>query len=229
MEPTKNTERQIPPNEDWTNFEALKDYGLLAGGISLAMYGLSRRHPLTLIAGGIGAFVAAKKANSLLAKAENTNFAEALIRTDRFEEVARSVTIRDAAPDVFGYVRDLSNIPSFLPIVKLVNVINEKRAIWTVKRGPGSVVLDVEVASDTEDRVQLRFSNSGIQIGDCDIWILPATPNIDQTRVTMRLKYHPLLGGLVDKVMRSLMLAELDTYLFKLKQFAETGEIAKAK
>lgn len=230
---TLPTESQQQPakNADWLNFAALKDAGLLAGGISLAMYGLVRRRPLAMIVGGIGAFVAAKTASDWASKSESRigGIADSFLQTDHYEEVARSVTINDNATDVFGYVRDLSRLPVFLPVVKLVNVVSDSRAIWTIKKGMASAVLDVLIAgSPGDDHLRLTISHSGTQLGYCDVYIL-SLPSERSTRVTLRLMYHPFVGNLADKVVRPIMVAELDTYLFKLKQLIETGEIARAK
>lgn len=223
---TKSQQQQQPAQ--WLNFEALKDAGLLAGGIGLAMYGLAKRSPLALVVGGIGAYVAARTATDWIEKAEAGGVSKAL-QTDHYEEVARSVTINQSASEVFGYVRDLSRVPLFLPIVKLVNLLSDTRAIWTLKKGIASVVLDVEISgSPGDDHLRLAFSHHGTELGYCHVYILPL-PNLQATRVTLRMMYHPFMGGLADKVVRPVMVAELDTYLLKLKQLIETGEIARAK
>jgi uncharacterized membrane protein len=186
---------------------------------------------LTLVAGGIGALVMARRATEVVAgNLEARSIAGALIETDTFEEVARSKTINSKLPEVYGFVRDMSMLPRFLPMVKLVNMVDEKRAIWTVKQGPVSVLLDVDITSGPDDdHVQFSFMHHGTALGACQIWLLSVGPELNQTRVTARLKYHPMLHGLVDRMIRPAMTAELDNYLARLKQLMETGEIATAE
>ena len=186
---------------------------------------------LTLVAGGIGALVMARRASEVIAtNIEARSLAGALIETDVYEEVARSKTIDSTLPEVFGFIRDMSYLPRFLPMVKLVNTVNERRTIWTVKQGPMSVVLDVDITTGPDDdHVQFSFMHHGTTLGACQIWLLPIGAERNQTRVTARLKYHPMLHGLVDRVIRPVMIGELDIYLARLKQLVETGEIATAE
>lgn len=221
---------QVPEaNQDWLKFASLRDVSLLAGGIGLAMFGLVRRSPASLLVGGIGAFIAAKTANDWMVRSEHGIVSDHLVDGQRMEEVARAVTIKDSTPELFGYIRDFSRLPLFLPPVKLVNTVSQTRSIWTVRMGPVTAVVDVEISgSPGDDHLKLVFTRGGTHLGECNIWLI-SNPTTNESRVTLRLRYHTLLGGLVERVVRPILIAELDTYLFKLKQFAETGEVATIK
>jgi uncharacterized membrane protein len=212
-------------NQDWLNFASLKDASLVAGGVGLAMFGLVRRSPFALIAGGVGAWLAAKTANDWIAREEGDLDVNAI---SKLEEVSRAITIQAPLHDVFDTVGDVSRVPQFLPIVKLVNMVSYSQAIWTMKSGMLSAMLDVEITRTEDSQLKLIFTHNGKHLGEANIF-LTSVQEGRSTRVTMRMRYHPLLGGLVSGVVKPVMTAELDTFLQRLKQFMETGEIARSK
>jgi uncharacterized membrane protein len=212
-------------DQEWLNFGLLKDASLVAGGIAFAMFGLVRRSPLALVAGGVGAWVAAKTATDRIARGEG---AGDNISINAMEEVSRATTINASIDEVFEYVEDMSKIPQFIPLIKLVNSVSYSQAIWTLKSGVMSAMLDVEITRTDNTHLKLVVSYNGKHLGECNIFLTPVREG-RQTRVTMRLRYHPLLGGLVNGVIKPVMTAELDTYLSRLKQLIETGEIARSK
>lgn len=204
-----------------------KQRSLLAAGVAVTGYTLSRINPLTLLAGGVVAFGVAQLASRDPSIREKM---DRLVSLDGgpLEQIVRTVRIRNAGTqELYGLASDFSMLPLFVPAIKLVNEISGDRSIWTMKSGMLTVMLDAEITSRLEGKlIAFTLSYHGSKVGDVTVSFELTG---DGTAATVTLQYNAFLGKLVDKALRPILINEADTFLLKLKQLAETGEIARIK
>jgi uncharacterized membrane protein len=144
-----------------------------------------------------------------------------------------AVTIRRPVEEVYGYWRDLSNLPSFMIHLEAVEPTGNGRSHWTAKAPAGrKVEWDAEVVEDKPgERIAWR-SLEGSQVGNSgSVWFTPA-PGGGGTEVRVELSYDPP-GGALGKVVAKLFGEEpqqqVTDDLRRLKQVLETGEVVRSE
>lgn len=200
-------------------------YSLVAAGIALTGYSLLRRNPVAVIASGAGLYAAATLARDTIQKltAIDDNTLELSM-----EQVGRAITIGRPVDEVFALARDLENVPRFLPAISAVEQINRQHSVWRIKTFALIALIDTELTAEVENEyIGVGFSYHGNRFADCLMRFKAPAPN--RTEITMLARYHPLMGGLMDRVLRPVVILEADTFLMRVKQLAETGEIARSK
>lgn len=142
--------------------------------------------------------------------------------------VKQSITIRATPGQVYGFWRDLENLPKFMRHLESVKVYNGK-SLWSAK-APGGTTVEW-VAEFTEDRPNSRIawrSLPGSSIPNHGSVRFESAPGNQGTEVHVELFYEPpagALGSLVAKLFGEEPKQQIKSDLRRLKQVLETGEV----
>ncbi len=140
-----------------------------------------------------------------------------------------AVTIRHPVEVVYGYWRDLSNLPSFMNHLESVEATGNGRSHWTAKAPAGRTVeWDAEVVEDQpNERIAWR-SLEGSRVPNSGAVLFTPAPGGRGTEVRVELTYDPP-GGALGKVVAKLFGEEpqqqVTDDLRRLKQVLETGQV----
>ncbi|RSB44614.1 SRPBCC family protein [Brevundimonas sp. 357] len=152
---------------------------------------------------------------------------------DHAADSLRAVLIRRPRSALYGYWRDLSNLPAFSETVKSVEVLDFTHSRWIVE-GPGGK--DVELTSVvTEDQADRRIAWSSTEGSDVDHegWIeFRDNPFGRGTEVRLFISYDPpggVVGKTIAKVMQREPRLQARRELRRFKQLMETGEISTSR
>jgi uncharacterized membrane protein len=158
--------------------------------------------------------------------ADPTNLYEHGIRLES------SVTVSRPAEELYDYWSDLTNLPTFMPHVKRIEVREGGQSTWYI-HGPGNVPFQYEAKTINEDRPTVIAWQS---VGGSDIHHAGAvrfTPVAHGTEVRAEIQALPpggrWLGAAAERVMSMLGQSpqnDLDQSLRNFKQLMEAGEVA---
>lgn len=144
-------------------------------------------------------------------------------------EVTVAITINRPRNEVYGFWRNLENLPRFMSHLESVEVVDERRSRWKVKAPAGTTVeWEAETLEDRPNELitwrSLRDSdvpNSGkVQFKDA--------PGNRGTEVIVELRYQPpagKIGALVAKLFGEEPAQQVKGDLRRLKQVLEVGEV----
>lgn len=138
---------------DRVNLMQVDRWGYAAAGIALLAWGSRRRGLAGAGAGGLAAWLMYQAYTG-----NNPLFESLGIRVNRRPSetgVRETIAIEDALTvgkpreALYGFWRDLENLPRFAPFVRRVQVLDERRSYWEVE-GPygGSVEWESEITRD---------------------------------------------------------------------------------
>jgi uncharacterized membrane protein len=143
---------------------------------------------------------------------------------------ARSaVTIRHPVEVVYGFWRDLTNLPSFMAHLESVTPSGDGRSHWTANAPAGATVdWDAEIVEDTLNRRIAWRSLEGSKVANSGSVTFTPAPGGRGTEVRVELTYDPP-GGALGKVVAKLFGKEpqqqVSDDLRRLKQVLETGQV----
>jgi uncharacterized membrane protein len=143
----------------------------------------------------------------------------------------RSITIGAPAEQVYGFWRNLQNLPRFMPHIESVEELGDGRSRWTA-RGPAGASATWE-AEIVEDRPNERIAWRSVDGTD-----LHNAGSVDfrssrdgATVVTVNLRYASPGGRIGTAMLRLLHQApdqQVADDLRRLKQVIETGEVLES-
>lgn len=144
--------------------------------------------------------------------------------------VRRAVTLNRRPEEVYGFWRDLRNLPRVLHHLEEVAPMDDRRSHWRAK-GPGGASFEWD-AEITEDRPGERLAWRSLPGADVPNsgWIR-FEPDRGGTRVTVDLHYTPPGGKLAAGIARLFGREpgqELREDLRAFKQVMETGEVTRS-
>ena len=145
------------------------------------------------------------------------------VRGNRGTRIERSIEIR-CSPDVlYGFWRDLENIPRLFPMVVSVRPKTPNRSHWTIS-GPGgkSFEWDAEIINDHEDRLISWQSLPGAAVSSAGS--VRFEPSLGGTRVKVALEYDPPGGSLGAALSESLGPSPSRSLEEGLEKLREIGE-----
>lgn len=145
----------------------------------------------------------------------------------------RAALINRPREALYGYWRELTNMPTFSETVKSVELLDAGRSRWIVA-GPGDK--DVELISEiTEDVPGERIAWTSSEGSDVDHegWVEFRDNAFGRgTEVRVFISYDPpagVVGKVVAKVMQREPRIQARRELRRFKQLMETGEISTSK
>jgi uncharacterized membrane protein len=149
--------------------------------------------------------------------------------TDHGSSVSRAVIINRPREEVYGFWRELANLPLFMENVRAVEAIDERRSRWTVAGPLGSEVQwDAEIIEDIPGE---RLAWRSLEGGDIDhegVITFLTNPFGRGTEVRAMINYDPpagVIGKVIAKVAQREPRIQLRRDLRRFKQLLETGEV----
>jgi uncharacterized membrane protein len=212
----------------WTRVAGdVLDVVLLGAGVAARGPGRRRRGVITGLAlGGIGA------ADLYAALRSTGDGGGRHANAARHRTLRAAVTVRRPVEDVYGFWRDLENLPSFMFHLKSVTVDADGRSHWVANAPVGQPVhWDAQI---TEDQPNKRIAwqslpGSSIQNGG-SVEFTPAA-NGDGTEVRVQIGYQ-MPGGVLGKAAATLFgespEQQVNDDLRRFKQIIETGQVVRS-
>jgi uncharacterized membrane protein len=218
--------RQRPTGWVWSRVagDAL-DLGLL--GAALTRKDTKRGRTLVAMASVAGVTALDVMNAQQLARQPDTS---AATRADEgvFEH-RRAVTVARPVPEVYGYWRNLEQLPTFMRHLERVTMLDDRRSHWVAKAPGGArVEWDAETTEDVPDERIAWRSLPGSDVHNAGTVEFREAPQGRGTEVRVTLEYKPPFGKIGAKAAR-LFREEPGQQLYEdlrhFKQVMETGEI----
>ena len=146
--------------------------------------------------------------------------------------VNHSVTINLPADVVYGFWRDLENLPRFMIHLEMVETTGA-RSHWVARAPAGKTVeWDAEIIEDIPGEKISWRSVEGSQIPNAGSVRFTPAPGGRGTEVRVELRYDPpggALGATVAKIFGEDPRQQVQDDLRRFKQLKETGEITRSE
>lgn len=205
-----------------------------AGGTLLALYGLRRRSgpgALAAAAGGALVYSAASDFRTIRGIRENRLGGDGIrLLRSRPIRIQRSVTVNRPREEVFGFWRNLENLPQFMRHLENVRSLDDRRSRW-VARLPGGVSRlewEAEITQERPGELIAWRSLPDSEVLTTGVVRFEDAPGDRGTRVHVSLDYSPPAGAIGEAVARLLnpvnrrMIRE---DMRRFKSLLEAGEI----
>jgi uncharacterized membrane protein len=144
-------------------------------------------------------------------------------------QVQEAITINRPPEEVYGFWRNLENLPRFMSHLESVRELDDRRSYWKAHAPLG---LTVEWSAEiVEDRANERISwrsAEGSQVPNSGTVRFLRAPGDRGTEVHLELGYDPpagKLGATIAKLFGEEPSQQVDGDLRRLKQVLETGEV----
>lgn len=229
----RTAETNVSENERWLS---------LLGGSGLVAYGLVRRDKAGLALAALGGGLMWRGASghcgmyqTLGINTSDRGYAKGTgskagvpyelgIRVDHEMRIARPVH------ELYGFWRNLENLPRFMRHLEHVKVIDERRSHWVVK-GPAhmSVGWDAEIVNEVENQVIGWRSLPGSQV-DIGGSVRFESGENGESIVRVSLQYNPpagVLGAMLARRFGEDPREQIREDLCRFKELMETGTISK--
>jgi len=219
----------------------------LVAGTSLAAYGLFRaqRGRLPLAATGAGLFLRGLTGHCGLYERLGVNTSRpsqaggrsalenaTVIPARRGEKVEKAVTINRSAADLYGFWRDVENLPKVMRHLRRVEAKDRQRSHWVADGALGRIVeWDAEIIEDREPEMIAWQSLPGSAIDTAGSVHFKELSHKRGTQVTVSLKYDPpagKLGAWLATLTGDGLAQKLAADLRDFKRTMETGELPVA-
>lgn len=197
-----------------------------AGAVSalaLAGLGLVRKNPLALA----GAFFVYKATRKTSLKNTRNNLLPFLTAPG---EIKKSVCIVDAPDAVYASILDLQNLEAIFPAAHDLSFQGEQQARLAFGMPlHREIPVVLKIVDTIEPKIaELEFYAGDRPMGRCTLTVGDG-PQGEGTTVEMVAHTKPILGVVGRNLIKPVVTFAMDTYLFRLKQLCETGEIARIK
>jgi uncharacterized membrane protein len=223
------------------NISETERWGSLVAGVSLAVYGLTRRRPSGWMLAGLGALLAQRGYSGHCHTYQLLGVNTAGTRQDTRRAlggpggviVEESVTINQPIELLYRFWRNLENLPQFMRHLESVERITDTLSRWRAKGPAGTTVeWNAEIINEVPNQVIGWRSIEGSDV------VSAGSVNFDEagggrgTRVRVRLQYSPpggKVGAAVAKLLGRDPAAEIRADLRQFKQIVEGGEVPTSK
>jgi uncharacterized membrane protein len=144
-----------------------------------------------------------------------------------------AITVDRPVEEVYGYWRDLTNLPSFMIHLASVETTGDGRSHWEANAPAGRTVeWDAEVVEDRPNQRIAWRSLDGADVANRGVVEFTPVPKRRGTEVRVELTYDPP-GGALGKVIAKLFGEEpqqqIKDDLRRFKQVLETGEVVRSE
>lgn len=150
-------------------------------------------------------------------------------RKDNTLRVSKTFTINRSREEVYGFWRQLDNLPRFMRHLESVELVGNQRSRW-IARGPGGlkVAWESEIIEDAPNRSISWRSLPGSQIENRGTVRFDRAPGNRGTELRVLLEYAPPGGRAANMLVKMIGHSPervIQEDLRRLKQLLETGEI----
>jgi uncharacterized membrane protein len=199
---------------------------LTALGMAIAHRGGRRRRRLIGVTGAVAGITAL----DLLTAVRATRVAHS--SEGGSMELTAATTVRKPVSEVFGFWRDLANLPTFMAHLEEVRVTGEVTSHWVDSAPFGKdVEWDAEIIEETPAEKIVWRSTGKVDVPNAGTVRFVPAPDGVSTEVHVVLVYE-VPGGAVGKAVARYFGEEphqqLDDDLRRLKQVLETGEVVRS-
>jgi uncharacterized membrane protein len=143
--------------------------------------------------------------------------------------VNSSITVNRPPSEVYGFWRNLENLPRYMRHLKSVTVIDERRSHWVVRAPAGRTVeWDAEIINDVPNELIGWRSTEGSKVQSGGSVRFDPAPGGRGTVIRVELQYNPpggLIGAAISKLFGEEPTQQIHEDLHSLKQVLEAGEI----
>jgi uncharacterized membrane protein len=143
-----------------------------------------------------------------------------------------ATTVGKSPQEVYGFWRELTNLPTFMAHLEEVRPTGERTSHWRAAGPLGTPVeWDAEIVEDTPGQVLAWRSLPGATVPNSGQVRFGAAPGDRGTEVYVRMRYALPAGRLGQAAARALGVdprQQLDDDLRRFKQVLETGEVARS-
>jgi uncharacterized membrane protein len=144
-------------------------------------------------------------------------------------KLKKAMTINAAAGQLFGFWRNLTNLPKLFDNVLSVEILDGTRSHWTL-RVPGGINLDwdAEITVDRKNEMIGWRSLDGADLDNAGYVRFEPAPGGRGTVVRVALQYNPpagKVGAALSSLLGEKPSTQVQEALRKLKQLMEAGEI----
>jgi len=212
-------------------------YGSLIGGAALVAAGLSRRSlPGLLIAALGGAFILrglvghCKLYDSIGVSTAATGRSGVPHGTGH--KIEKSILIGRPPGEIFGFWRNLANLPTFMQNLQSVHVLDDRHSHWVVD-GPGgrSLEWDAEIVNEHPGEMISWQTLPGADVQSAGtVRFTPAEDGV-ATNVRVIMEFHPPAGAVGASIARFVghdPAARLERDLSRLKEIMERRNVVSA-
>jgi uncharacterized membrane protein len=181
----------------WDPPETAAERLYVIGGTALAVAGMLRRST----AGGLGLMLlgGAFVVKGLQTRDATIEAAKGCVTPEIPDEhgvpIEYTIVVTRQRPLVYGYWRNLENLPRFMPHLVSVREHGEGKSTWVAK-GPkdGTITWDAEIVADEPGKLLAWRSLPGAVVRNQGAVYFYDAPN-DRTEVRLYMEVHPPLGA----------------------------------
>lgn len=143
-------------------------------------------------------------------------------------KVVRAVTIRKPAEELYGFWRNLTNLPQIIHHPVTITTSSEEDSHWVVSAPGGTAQWDAIIINDEPGKLIAWRSKPGGDVNNAGTVRFEPAPGDEGTEVTVALEYDPpggKLGAVVAKLTRDSASSQVYDALRRFKALMEAGEI----
>lgn len=146
-------------------------------------------------------------------------------------EMTATTTVRKPATEIYGFWRDVENLPTFMAHLESVRAKDDRSSHWVASAPFGDVEWDAEIVDDEPgEKIAWQSTGKPDVPNAGTVRFLPAPDGVS-TEIHVVLAYD-VPGGAVGKAVAKYFGEEphqqLDDDLRRFKQVLETGEVVRS-
>jgi uncharacterized membrane protein len=148
---------------------------------------------------------------------------------ERGIRVLKAITINRTPEDVYGFWRDLENLPRFMVHLESVRELDQRLSYWKMRAPFGTTVeWTAEIVEDRPNELISWRSVEDSQVPNSGIVRFTPAPGDRGTEVQLEVRYDPpagAVGATIAKLLGQEPSQQVDGDLRRFKQVLETGEV----
>ena len=147
-------------------------------------------------------------------------------------KVKAAITVRRPVEDVYGFWRELRNLPRFMYHLESVESSGDGRSHWRAKAPIRKVEWDAEIAEDRPNELISWRSLPGARVANSGTVRFKTAPSDQGTEIVLDMSYDApggAAGALIAKLFGEEPRQQAKDDLRRFKQVMETGEVVRSE